>query len=138
MNIARVLKLAFAASAVVYGVVAVLILGAPVWSRPVVPETAVARALYLVFGPLTAAVWAAGFSCALRAEPPRAPERASSGAPWERIRLLMACAFLESGAIFGLVLAFVSKDPRPALAAALATAVLILLLPTGGGAPRSD
>lgn len=137
MNVTRVLKGAFAASAVLYAVVAVVVLGAPDWGRPLLPEATSGRMLYFIFLPLTVAVWAVGFAFGRLARPPASLTQARGAAPWPRLRLIMGCAFLESGAIFGLVLAFVSRDPRPGLATAAATAVLILLLPAGeeGGPP---
>jgi hypothetical protein len=131
MDTTRVLKLAFAASAVLYGAVAVAVLGPPDWGRPLLPHAASGRMLYLVFLPLTVGVWAAGSAFGRLARPPASLGQARGAAPWPRLRLIMGCAFLESGAIFGLVLSFVSGDPRPALATAVVTAVLILMLPSG-------
>ncbi len=125
-----VLKLAFVGSVILYGVVAVLVLGQPEWSRPILPREPAALPLFVIFVPLTLAVWAVGSLIGRRRAAPPALQEGGSNAPWERVRFVMGAALIESGAIFGLVLSIVGKDPRPALLTALVSAVLLLLLPT--------
>lgn len=138
MDTTKILKLAFMGSVVLYGAVAFLILGAPDWSRPMVPREPGAVPAFLVFVPLALAVWAAGSLLGRRATPPSALRQESSPAPWARVRFVMGAALVESGAIFGFVLAFVGKDSRPALLTAAVSAVLLFVLPTEGSGRQAS
>lgn len=137
MDTTKILKLAFMGSVVIYGAVAVAILGAPDWSRPALPREPGAAPVFFVFVPLALAVWGAGSVLGRRATPPAALRQENSPAPWARVRFVMGAALVESGAIFGLVLAFVGKDSRPALLTAAVSAVLLFLLPTEGGGAQA-
>lgn len=130
MPVTKILKLAFVMSVVIYGLVAFLVIGAPDWSRPWVPEAPGMAPLTYALTALALAVWAVGFAFGRLQTPPAAFRAAQGPNPWPRMRFIMAAAFLEAGAIFGLVLAFVGRDSRPAILFAGVAAVLLLLLPT--------
>ena len=60
-------------------------------------------------------------------------KQASGLRSWPQTRLVIAAALIEAGAIFGLVLALLFKDSRPALLASGISAILLLMTPASGG-----
>ncbi len=134
MDVSKILKFAFVTSVVIYGVVGVLLAGAPDWGRGLLPEPPASPALLGVFLFLSLATWAAGMVAGRISAPPAGMALGSGGAPWGRTRFILAAALIEAGAIFGLVLSALAKDSRFAIAAAAVSAVLLLVTPASDGA----
>ncbi len=130
MPVVKILKLAFVMSALLYGVVAFLVIGPPDWSKPWVPEGPGMAPFTTILTALALLVWALGFAFGRMRNAPAAFRQVRGPNPWPRTRFIMAAAFIEAGAIFGLVLAFVGHDSRPGVLFAGVAAVLLLLLPT--------
>ncbi len=134
MDVNKIHKVAFLGSVVIYGVVAVLVVGAPQWNRGLIPEPPGNPALLGIFLFLSLSTWAAGIVAGRMAAPPAGMAQASAGNPWPRTRLILSAALIEAGAIFGLVLSILGKDSRFAIAAAAVSAVLLLMTPASDGA----
>jgi F0F1-type ATP synthase membrane subunit c/vacuolar-type H+-ATPase subunit K len=124
-----ILKPAFVMSAVLYGLVAFLVIGPPDWSKPWVPEGPGIAPLTTILTALALVVWTAGFAFGRLKSPPAAFRQAQDPNSWPRMRFIMGAALIEAGAIFGLVLAFVGRDSRPGILFAGIAAALLLLLP---------
>jgi len=133
MNVTRVLKPAFVFSVVIYAVVALIVLGTPRWDTPWIPEDSSRATLVLVFSAMAVMTWTAGLVFGRRK-----PGSPGAGGDPAQQRFIVAAAFVEAGAIFGLVLSFLNQDARYAILFAVPTALLILMLPTESPEPRSS
>lgn len=135
MSVPGILKAAFVVSVLIYGVIALLVVGAPDGSKPVLPEEPGAAAVVGALALLALAGWGAG-TVVGRTSDPRSDPAAAPQAQLIPIRFILAIALLESGAVFGLVLSFLYKDSRFALAAAVISAILIAMTPTPASPER--
>jgi F0F1-type ATP synthase membrane subunit c/vacuolar-type H+-ATPase subunit K len=135
MRVSSILKFAFVASVLVYGLVAFLIAGAPDWSRPVIPAQAGVAPLFFVFLAIALGNWVAGFVFGSRVALPAASQEAGARRPRPETRFIIAAALIEAGAICGLVLSILTKDSRPALFAAAVSAILLLMTPASEASP---
>jgi F0F1-type ATP synthase membrane subunit c/vacuolar-type H+-ATPase subunit K len=129
MGVAKALKFSFIMSVVLYAVVAFVIAGPPDWSKPLLPEGPGVAPLVGILALLALGGWAAGMMIGRMTEAPPVLRQVAAQNPWLRIRLILAAALLESGAIAGLVLSILSKDSRFAVATSAVTAVLLLMTP---------
>lgn len=132
MDVLKIIKYAFVVATLLYAVVAISAVGKPDWSRPLLPDQPNAPLLYGILLTLALVDWVGGFVVGSLAEAPAALRNLPSRS-WPQTRLVIAAALLESGAIFGLVLAFLFKDSRGALVACGISAVLLLMTPASGG-----
>jgi F0F1-type ATP synthase membrane subunit c/vacuolar-type H+-ATPase subunit K len=137
MSVVKILKFSFVMSAIVYGLVAFLAIGVPDWNQPLVPANPGMAPLFYPFAVLALVVWAVGFTFGRLQSPPAAFRQARGLNPWPRVRFILGAAFIEAGAIFGLVLSFVGHDSRPGIVFSAVAAVLLLLLPAEEG-PASN
>ncbi len=133
MDVLKLIKYAFVVAALLYGVVAVSAVGKPDWGRPILPDQPNAPLLYGILLTLALVDWVGGVVVGNLAEAPAALRNVPSRS-WPQTRLVIAAALIESGAIFGLVLAFLFKDSRVALVASVISAALLLMAPASGGA----
>jgi F0F1-type ATP synthase membrane subunit c/vacuolar-type H+-ATPase subunit K len=133
VDVLRIIKYAFVVAALMYAVVAVAVAGPPDWNRPLLPERQDGPILCGVLFTLAVADWAAGYALGRRAEAPAMLKQAPGLRSWPQTRLVIAAALIEAGAIFGLVLALLFKDSRPALLTSGISAILLLMTPASGG-----
>jgi F0F1-type ATP synthase membrane subunit c/vacuolar-type H+-ATPase subunit K len=132
VEILKILKYAFVVATLLYAVVAVMVAGPPDWSRPLLPERQDGPLLCGIFLTLALVDWVAGYVVGNRSAAPAMFSQAAGLRSWPQTRLVIAAALIESGAIFGLVLALLFKDSRPALLASGVSAVLLLMTPASG------
>jgi|WetSurMetagenome_2_1015567.scaffolds.fasta_scaffold01372_3 hypothetical protein len=129
----KILKYAFVVATLLYAFVAVRVAGPPDWSRPLLPERQDGPLLCGILLTLALVDWVGGYVVGHLAQAPAMFGPAAGFRSWPQTRLVIAAALIESGAIFGLVLALLFKDSRPALLASGVSAVLLLMAPASGG-----
>ncbi len=132
MDVLKLIKFAFVVATLLYAVVAISAVGRPDWGRPLLPDQPNAPLFYGFLFTLALVDWVGGFLVGGLAEMPAALRNVPSRS-WPQTRLVIAAALVESGAIFGLVLAFLFKDSRVALVACGISAALLLMTPASGG-----
>lgn len=132
-----ILKAAMAFAVLLYGAVAVAVLGAPAWDRPWIPAEAPGSLLATALPAVAFVCLVAGFLLGRRPLPEGAVS--STGQPAHVTRFVVGAALVEGGAIVMLALAFVAKDSRWAVLGALPAVILIAMAPAsaegGAGAP---
>jgi hypothetical protein len=133
VDVLKILKYAFVLASLLYAVVAVVLAGPPDWSRPLLPERPDGPLLFGIFLTLSLVDWAGGYVLGSRAQAPAMFSQVAGSRSWPQTRLVIAAALIEAGALFGLVLAFLFKDSRPALLASGISAVLLLMTPASSG-----
>ena len=128
-GVARILRMALVLSVLFYPLVASLVLGPPKWQAPWVPSEQDKAILLIVLGIVALGNAALGWLVGNLRQPPRFMAAATDPADFAFRRFIIGLALIESGAIFGLVLSLITRDPRYAIVFAAPVAVLMLLVP---------
>jgi len=136
-GVAPILRMALVLSGLFYPLVASLALGPPKWQAPWSPPEQDKATLLMVLGVVALGNFAAGWLVGSLRQPPRFMAAAADPAAFGFLRFIVGLALIESGAIIGLVLSFIMRDPRYAIVLAVPAVLLILLLP-GVERPRAD
>ena len=136
-GVASILRMAFVLSMLLYPLVASLALGPPKWQAPWLPSDQDKATLVLVLGIVALVDAVAGWLVGSLRQPPRFLGAAQGPAAAGFVRFIIALAMIESGAILGLVLSFITRDPRYAIVFATPAVLLTLLVP-GVQPPRAD
>jgi hypothetical protein len=136
-GVARVLRMALVLSVLLYPVVAVVTLGPPAWQTPWLPSERDKAIMVMALGILGLGDAFAGWLVGSLRQPPRFMAATTDPAAFGFVRFVVGLALIESGAIFGLVLSFLTHDARYAIVFAAPAVLLMLLLP-GVERPRAD
>ena len=142
MDMQKIIKWAFIFSVFLYGAMAVVLKGAPLWDSPWMPQDETAAMLLIVLGPMAVLMWGTAWVFARMKKPPNAMKQ--GGTPQGNCpltRFIIAAALAESGALFGLAISFIEGNSRYAIAFAVPTVIVLFLLstepPENGAPPRS-
>jgi F0F1-type ATP synthase membrane subunit c/vacuolar-type H+-ATPase subunit K len=136
-GVARVLRMALLLSVLVYALLASLVLGPPKWRAPWIPSDQDKAILLVVLGIMALGEFVAGWLVGSLRRPPRFMAATADPAAFGLVRFIIGLALIESGAIFGLVLSFLTRDARYAIVFA-APAVLLMIWVPGVEPPGTD
>jgi hypothetical protein len=136
-GVVRILRMALVLSVVFYPVAAGLALGSPSWRSPWIPAEQDKALMLVVLGILALGDAVAGWLVGNLRRPPRFMAATADPATFGFTRFIVGMALIESGALFGLVLSFLTRDARYAIVFAIPAVLLMLLVP-GVEPPRTD
>jgi len=127
--VAATIRMAWVFSALLYPLVASIVLGPPKWQAPWSPPEQGKATLLMVLSIVALGTFVAGWLVGSLHQPPRSMAATTSPATFGFLRFIVGLALIESGAIIGLVLSFILRDPRYAIVLAVPAVLLILLVP---------